>query len=114
MAVLRPGTATTIHAQGPARFVVIGGEPLDAYRHMWWNFVSSRKERIIQASADWEAQTMGHVPGEAEFIPLPTIETRLAAKTKRNGRLPKLARIPSTVAELSCGIQPRRQADRSG
>jgi len=41
----------------------------------------------------------------AEFIPLPTIETRLAAKMKRSGRMPKLARIPSTVAEFSCGIQ---------
>jgi redox-sensitive bicupin YhaK (pirin superfamily) len=71
MAVLQPGQPTVVTATGPARFVVIGGEPLDAPRHMWWNFVSSRKERIIQASADWEAQRMGQVPGEHEFIPLP-------------------------------------------
>lgn len=71
MAVLRPGASTTVHAQGAARFVVIGGEPLDAYRHMWWNFVSSRKERIIQASEDWQAMRMGRVPGDDEFIPLP-------------------------------------------
>jgi len=71
MAVLRPGQSTVVTAKGPVRFVVIGGEPLDAPRHMWWNFVSSRKERIIQASADWEAQRMGQVPGEHEFIPLP-------------------------------------------
>jgi len=38
---------------------------------MWWNFVSSRKERIVQAAADWEAQRLGQVPGETEFIPLP-------------------------------------------
>jgi redox-sensitive bicupin YhaK (pirin superfamily) len=71
MAVLQPGEPAIITAEGPARFVVIGGEPLDGPRHMWWNFVSSRKERIIQASADWEAQRMGQVPGEHEFIPLP-------------------------------------------
>ena len=71
MAVLQPGQATAVAAAGPARFVVIGGEPLDGPRHMWWNFVSSRKDRIIQASADWEAQRMGQVPGEHEFIPLP-------------------------------------------
>jgi redox-sensitive bicupin YhaK (pirin superfamily) len=71
MMVLQPGEATALTSQAGARFVVIGGEPLDAPRHMWWNFVSSRKERIIQASADWEAQRMGQVPGEAEFIPLP-------------------------------------------
>lgn len=72
MAVLEPGVASTIGAgQQPARLVVIGGEPLDGPRHMWWNFVSSRKERILQASADWEAQRMGQIPGEHEFIPLP-------------------------------------------
>jgi hypothetical protein len=61
----------TVSSRERARLVVIGGEPLDAHRYMWWNFVSSRKDRIIQASADWEAQRMGHVPGEHEFIPLP-------------------------------------------
>jgi len=71
MAVLQPGQSTVVTASGPARFVVIGGDALDGPRHMWWNFVSSRKERIIQASADWEAQRMGQVPGEHEFIPLP-------------------------------------------
>ncbi|QBK05693.1 pirin family protein [Hylemonella gracilis] len=55
----------------PSRFVVIGGAPLDGHRHMYWNFVSTRKERIVQACADWEAQRMGQVPGETEFIPLP-------------------------------------------
>ena len=54
-----------------ARLVLIGGEPLDGARFIWWNFVSSRRERIVAASADWEAQRMGQVPGEQEFIPLP-------------------------------------------
>jgi redox-sensitive bicupin YhaK (pirin superfamily) len=71
MAVLQPGAPTTISAVRPARFVVIGGAPLDGPRHMWWNFVSSRKERILQAADDWEAQRMGRVPGDDEFIPLP-------------------------------------------
>ncbi len=71
MAVLEPGKSCSISATNLSRFVVIGGEPLDAPRHMWWNFVSSRKDRIIEASADWEAQRMGQVPGETEFIPLP-------------------------------------------
>lgn len=70
MAVL-PDGETRLHAPEGARLVVIGGAPLDAPRLMWWNFVSSRKERIVQASADWEAQRMGQVPGETEFIPLP-------------------------------------------
>jgi redox-sensitive bicupin YhaK (pirin superfamily) len=71
MAVLEPGKPATIGSAAGARLVVIGGEALDAPRHLWWNFVSSRKDRILQASADWEAQRMGHIPGETEFIPLP-------------------------------------------
>ena len=56
---------------GAAHFVVIGGEPLDGRRFMSWNFVSSSKERIVQAGEDWEAQRFPKVPGETEFIPLP-------------------------------------------
>ena len=72
MAVLVPGETVRITAGAQAaRLVVIGGAPLDGPRHMWWNFVSSRKERILQAAEDWEAQRMGQVSGETEFIPLP-------------------------------------------
>jgi redox-sensitive bicupin YhaK (pirin superfamily) len=71
MVVLQSAADARIAAPDGARFVVIGGEALDAPRHMWWNFVSSRKDRIIEASEDWEAQRMGHVPGEHEIIPLP-------------------------------------------
>lgn len=71
MAVLQPGMPVTVAAPAGARLVLVGGEPLDAPRHMWWNFVSSRKDRILQASVDWEAMRMGTVPGETEFIPLP-------------------------------------------
>jgi redox-sensitive bicupin YhaK (pirin superfamily) len=71
MAVLVPGVPATVSAGGDVRFVVIGGAPLDGPRHMWWNFVSTDKERILRASADWEAQRMGQIPGEHEFIPLP-------------------------------------------
>jgi len=70
MAVLGP-QAVRLAAGEDARLVVIGGAPLDAPRHMWWNFVSSRRERIAQAADDWEAQRLGQVPGETEFIPLP-------------------------------------------
>jgi redox-sensitive bicupin YhaK (pirin superfamily) len=71
LAVLAPQQPATVFASTGARLVVIGGAPLDAPRHLWWNFVSSRKERILQASADWEAMRMGTVSGDPEFIPLP-------------------------------------------
>ncbi|MFZ6747914.1 pirin family protein [Undibacterium sp. Ren11W] len=71
MALLTTGSAALLRASSAAHFVVIGGEPLDGPRFIWWNFVSSSKVRIAQASDDWEAQRMGQVPGETEFIPLP-------------------------------------------
>ena len=78
MALLESAVPALISAAQAARFVVIGGDPLDGPRYMWWNFVSSDKERILRASADWEAQRMGKVPGdEKEFIPLPP--TRFAS-----------------------------------
>jgi redox-sensitive bicupin YhaK (pirin superfamily) len=48
-----------------------GSEPMDGPRHIWWNFVSSSKERIDQAKADWQAGRFTPVPGDPEFIPLP-------------------------------------------
>ena len=71
MAFLDTDAAATITAPQGARYVVIGGAPLDGTRFMWWNYVSSRRERIEQAKDDWRAQRMGQVPGETEFIPLP-------------------------------------------
>ena len=60
-----------IRSVSGARFAVFGGEPLDGPRHVWWNFVSSSKERIEKAKADWREGRFGQVPGETEFIPLP-------------------------------------------
>lgn len=71
LAVLRPGAEAAIVAPRGARYVILGGEPLDGHRILFWNFVSSRRERIEQAKADWQAQRMGQIAGEQEFIPLP-------------------------------------------
>ena len=73
--VFRPGDRITVRAVQPARFMLLGGEPMDGPRHIWWNFVSSRPERIEQAKADWKAARFDTVPGETEFIPLPELET---------------------------------------
>ena len=70
MVVLQPGEQPRLGAAADARVVLIGGEPL-GHRFMVWNFVSSRKERIVQAQDDWRAQRFDPVPGETEFIPLP-------------------------------------------
>jgi hypothetical protein len=70
LAVLAPGTAPELRTRGAARVAMIGGAPLGP-RFMVWNFVSSRRERIVAAQEDWAAQRFTSVPGETEFIPLP-------------------------------------------
>jgi redox-sensitive bicupin YhaK (pirin superfamily) len=70
--IFRPGDAITITATSGAHLVLLGGAAMDGPRHIWWNFVSSRKERIDQAKADWKLARFDTVPGdEKEFIPLP-------------------------------------------
>ncbi|WP_341914445.1 pirin family protein [Ferrovibrio terrae] len=71
MLVLKSGAQPKIAARGAARLMVLGGAPLDGERNLWWNFVSSSKERIEQAKADWRAGNWPKVLGETEFIPLP-------------------------------------------
>jgi redox-sensitive bicupin YhaK (pirin superfamily) len=71
MVVLPDGQGAVLSSATAVRLMVIGGEPLDGPRYITWNFVSSRRERILEAGSDWAAQRMGHVPGETEFIPLP-------------------------------------------
>ncbi|MGM9514369.1 pirin family protein [Roseateles sp. DB2] len=58
-------------APEPTELVLLGGRPLDGHRHLWWNFVSSRKERVEQAARDWAEGRFPKVPGEDDFIPLP-------------------------------------------
>lgn len=69
--VLDPGTRPTLRAKTPLKAMLLGGEPLDGGRHLWWNFVSSSKERIEQAKLDWVEGRFGQIPGEHEFISLP-------------------------------------------
>lgn len=70
--VFRPGDAITLRAVQDARIMLLGGEPMDGSRHIWWNFVSSSKDRIEAAKDDWKRARFGIVPGdEKDFIPLP-------------------------------------------
>ena len=70
--VLRPGDPITVRATSQARFMLFGGAPMEGPRYIWWNFVSSRRERIEQAREEWSRGRFDTVPGdEAEFIPLP-------------------------------------------
>ncbi|MGO4572027.1 pirin family protein [Microvirga sp. 2TAF3] len=69
--VFRPGDRITVRAVQTTRMMFLGGTALEGPRHIWWNFVSSSKERIEQAKEDWKTGRFAHVPDESEFIPLP-------------------------------------------
>jgi redox-sensitive bicupin YhaK (pirin superfamily) len=70
--VFHPGDRISILALSQARLMLLGGEPMDGPRHIWWNFVSSSPDRIAAAKADWKAKRFALVPGDAtEFTPLP-------------------------------------------
>ncbi|MCA0420107.1 MAG: pirin family protein [Proteobacteria bacterium] len=70
--VFKPGDRISILAIDQARVMIVGGEPMDGPRNIWWNFVSSSKERIEQAKHEWKTGRFDTVPGdESEFIPLP-------------------------------------------
>ena len=69
----RPGDRISVLALSQSRLMLLGGAPMDGPRHIWWNFVSSSKDRIDAAKADWVQRRFALVPGdEKEFIPLPS------------------------------------------
>jgi len=70
--VFRPGDRITVKAIRPSRLMFLGGSALEGPRYLWWNFVSSRKERIEQAKEEWKSGKFALIPGDdKEFIPLP-------------------------------------------
>lgn len=71
--VFKPGAEISLRADAVShvRLMMLGGEPMDGPRHIWWNFVSSSTDRIEQAKEDWKAGRFGAVPGETDFIRLP-------------------------------------------
>ena len=73
MALLDGASAPLLRATTEARFVVIGGAPLDGPRFIYWNFVSSSKERIARAADDWAGQRYPGIAGETEWMPLPKL-----------------------------------------
>jgi len=69
---LRPGDRISILALSQSRLMMLGGEPMDGPRHIWWNFVSSSMDRIAAAKEDWRQQRFALVPGdEVERIEAP-------------------------------------------
>lgn len=80
LAVFKPGAEIVITAtSNSTRLILLGGEPVGK-RHIWWNFVSSSRERIEQAKEDWKAGRFAPVPDETEFVPLPVDSRPVVAR----------------------------------
>ncbi|SBV33713.1 Pirin-like protein CC_3178 [uncultured Sphingopyxis sp.] len=72
--ILKPGQAMTLRADSDARVMLMGGEAFTTPRHVWWNFVSSSRDRINEAKAEWKERKFPLVPGDSEeFIPIPEV-----------------------------------------
>ena len=72
--ILRPGITAILRSAGGGRIALCGGEDFATPRHVWWNFVSSSRDRINQAKEDWKAGNFPKVPGDdKEFIPIPEV-----------------------------------------
>jgi redox-sensitive bicupin YhaK (pirin superfamily) len=72
LVMFRPGADAVIEAETNARVMLLGGAHIEGHREIWWNFVSSSKERIERAKADWQDRRFAPIPGDnVEFIPLP-------------------------------------------
>jgi redox-sensitive bicupin YhaK (pirin superfamily) len=76
--VFKPGAEIVLQARGVAHLMLVGGEPFPEQRHIFWNFVSSSKDRIEQAKDDWRHGRFPGIAGETEFIPLPPDPSRVA------------------------------------
>lgn len=73
LVVFQPGAEIVLKAHGGSRVMLLGGEPFAEERHIFWNFVSSSRERIEQAAEDWKEHRFPGIIGESEFIPLPDV-----------------------------------------
>lgn len=71
LAVLQPDARGAVRAESETKIMFFGGDALEGERTIWWNFVSSSKERLEQAKRDWREGRFEPVPGESDFIPLP-------------------------------------------
>lgn len=72
--VLKPGISATLRSAEGGRVMLCGGDAFATTRHVWWNFVSSSRDRINEAKRAWKAGEFPKVPGdEKEWIPIPDV-----------------------------------------
>jgi len=115
MAVFTAGAKPALVADGPTRLVLLGGEPLDGPRYIWWNFVSSDKDRIIDAAHRWRDGTFPKVPGDdVEFIPAPDEDPHFAQAyhPPTDDELRAILTTSKTIAMVGASADPARTSHR--
>src|SRR5439155_9384677 len=101
--VLRPGDPIVVRATADARLMVFGGAPMGGPRYIWWNFVSSRPERIEQAKEEWARGRFDTIPGDTEeFIPLPERQEPVMMDEPMTRNIPGIHHVTA----ISGGPQP--------
>lgn len=78
LTLLSPGKPMVLRAGSASRVMLLGGEAFATPRHVWWNFVSSSRDRINQAKDDWRSGRFPAIADDPEFIPLPQIPTTVS------------------------------------
>lgn len=111
MATLSRKADPVVEADGPARLVMLGGDPLDGPRYIWWNFVSSRPDRILEAADAWRKEKFAVIPDDhAEFIPAPEDDPQFALRyhLPSDDELRKILVDAKTIAIVGASNNPSR------
>jgi predicted CoA-binding protein len=111
MAVFAKDAKSILVAEAATRLVILGGEPLDGPRFIWWNFVSSDQARITDAIHAWKDKKFPTVPGDdVEFIPAPDEEPRFAAAYHKptDDQLRAILKSARTIAMVGASNNPDR------
>ena len=114
MATFARGADLVIEADGPTRLVMLGGDPLDGPRYIWWNFVSSRPDRIIDAANLWRQEKFVPIPDDnAEFIPAPEDDPHFALRyhPPSDDELRKILVGAKTIAMVGASSNPARPSN---
>jgi len=115
MALFAAGADPMLEADGPTRLLLLGGEPLDGPRYIWWNFVSSSPDRIVEAAHAWRDGKFPKIPDDSvEFIPAPDDDPHFALSyhLPSDDELRKLLVDAKTIAMVGASNHPDKPSHR--
>jgi predicted CoA-binding protein len=114
MATFARGADLVIEADEPTRLLMLGGDPLDGPRYIWWNFVSSRPDRIIDAANLWRQEKFVTIPDDnSDFIPAPDDDPHFALRyhLPSDDELRKILVDAKTIAMVGASSNPARASN---